>query len=222
MTVGMALAVSAGSLDAYTYLTHGGIFAAFQSGNVLKFGMALGSGHFSSMWRYLFSILMFMLGTIVSRLVQHKYENDKKITRSTLIILYEILLLFVVFLVGNKIPNLLSVSILSFAAAAQLQEFRTLEGRPYNNVMMTNNIRSIAEFFYDSRVKKDLAARQRGQKIFLIVLAFSLGAVINGFLVPKIQTFTIFVSIAFLLLAFFLSHFGIRHVIEDDTTMTGV
>lgn len=42
---GMALAATAGGLDAYTYLVHGEVFAGLQTGNFILLGVHLGQGH---------------------------------------------------------------------------------------------------------------------------------------------------------------------------------
>lgn len=210
---GMLLAASAGSLDAYTFLTHGGVFAGFQTGNILKLSMNLGQGHFKQAGIYLFSIITFVLGTFLMRLLQHQYKLEHKLARATVTVFYEILLLLLVFLVRDRVPNFISVSILTLAATAQLQEFRIIEGFPYNSLMMTNNLRTITESFYDYRIKHDPKAGDKGRKIFVILLSLIVGATLNSFLVTKIGTYTIFVSIFFLVVAIIFSHLAVRHVI---------
>ncbi|ANZ70241.1 YoaK family protein [Pediococcus claussenii] len=197
---GALLALTAGSIDAYTYLVHGGVFAGLQTGNVILLGIHIGEGKFAQAVPYLFSILMFMLGTILIRIVQHVYEEKDPEVHQHLVIYYEIILLIVVMLTSSTLPNMLVTGMLSMVAAAQLQAFRQLKNGPFTSLMMTGNIRTVADSLYTALVKNDQVALRKAKDISVIILSFLGGAIITGVLVQFLGGMTIAVAITALLL----------------------
>ncbi|APT18012.1 hypothetical protein FC62_GL001415 [Amylolactobacillus amylotrophicus DSM 20534] len=203
---GMFLAASAGGLDAYSYLLHGEVFAGMQTGNLILLGINLGRGDFGKIGRYIFAIAMFMLGTIVVRLVQHKYDNIKQVSRPTFVLIYEMILLIVALILTQKLSNLLILAILSMAAAAQMQEFRKIYNGPYTPMMMTGNLRTISEGLYDTLFIHKPAAWKKTKTFIIILLSFLAGAVLNGLLVGYLGQNTIVISIIGLMVAIYTSH----------------
>lgn len=202
------LAGAAGGLDAYSYLMHGQVFAGLQTGNVILLSINLGQQAWSNIGRYIFSITMFILGTFVLRFLQHYYPTDSKkhISRQSLVIIYEIILLTLVMIISGKVPNLAILATLSIAAAAQLQEFRKIKGLPFTSLMMTGNLRTVAEGLYDSIFHHDRAAFKKTMIFGGVILGFASGAVLVGLFVHQLKNATIIISIIFLLLALIFSH----------------
>ena len=56
------LALTGGILDAYTYLTRGGVFANAQTGNIVLLGVYLAQGEYSRAARYVIPIAAFAVG----------------------------------------------------------------------------------------------------------------------------------------------------------------
>ncbi len=79
-----------------------------------------------------YPILAFMLGTILTRVVQHHFKEADSINkRQRLILGVEIAVLTVIAGISPYIPDLLASASVSMIAAAQLQEFRELNGGPF-------------------------------------------------------------------------------------------
>ena len=72
---GMALAATAGGLDAYTYLVHGEVFAGLQTGNFILLGVHLGQGHLDALIHYLVPDFSFCGRRIVGTLSAN--QNNK-------------------------------------------------------------------------------------------------------------------------------------------------
>lgn len=199
------LAAAAGGLDAYTYLEHGEVFAGLQTGNLILLGTHVGQGEF--VMRYLLSILMFMVGTLVVRLLQHRYPSDANLSRSTLVIIYEIILIGLSGLLAPNVSDIVTTGLLSMTAAGQLQEFRRLNGGPFTSLMMTGNIRTLAESLYDVVIRHNHDAAKKGLATFAIILSFVLGAGLNGIMVQRFGQTTIWISAIILVFAFLASHY---------------
>lgn len=60
LRVAMLLALAGGFLDAYTYVTRGGVFANAQTGNIVLFGINLFEGNFIAAKDYLVPIFAFL------------------------------------------------------------------------------------------------------------------------------------------------------------------
>lgn len=194
------LIFAGGGFDAYTYLVHDGVFAGMQTGNLIILGTNLGQMEWSAIFDHLIPIFAFMIGIIVTRNLQHRFKEEDSINKRQrfIISLETILLVFVAFIPQNW-PTQLSTGIVSMVAAAQLQEFRQINGGPFASFMMTGNLRTMAESFYDGLVKGNIIAMAKGWRMLGVVLAFLFGAISTGIMVPIMGTKTI------LLAAFFLS-----------------
>lgn len=204
------LAASAGGVDAYSYLLHNEVFAGLQTGNLILLGINLGQGNFDHVGRYLFSLAMFMLGVLILRFIQHFYKADDKLSRQSLVINYEIVLLLFVIFIADWAPDLLVLAILSMSAAAQLQEFRKLHGSPYTSLMMTGNLRTVTENLYNGVVLKEEGSFKKVGIFGSIIFSFFLGAAISGMLIDQFKKYTIFISIIFLVMAIIISHIPIQ------------
>ena len=196
---GSVLAAAAGSIDSYTYLVHGEVFAGLQTGNLILLGSKIGLGEFNQVWRYLIAILAFMFGTILMRIFQYQFEGGKFHTnRPSAVLKYELVLVLIVALISSWLPNLVSTALLSITAAAQLQEFRQLKGGPFTSLMMTGNIRTLAESFYDWVGHGDQKARGKLADIGAIMVAFAFGAGLVAVLVSFLHGVSIIVTAVFL------------------------
>lgn len=197
---GMALAATAGGLDAYTYLVHGEVFAGLQTGNFILLGVHLGQGHWGALPRYLIPILAFALGALAARYLQTKISKNQQLW----FLAFEIILLLIVGLFSAHLPNLLANALLSITAAAQLQEFQRLKGKPFTSLMMTGNLRNLSTNFFEGYIQQDSAKRMAFRDTSIILLSFMLGALLNGLLVTYFNVHTILFSLIFLAFAAFL------------------
>lgn len=191
---GMALAATAGGLDAYTYLVHGEVFAGLQTGNFILLGVHLGQGHWRALIHYLIPILAFALGALLARYLQTKIHKNQQLWFLT----FEINLLLIVGIFSPQLPNLVVNALLSIAAATQLQEFQRLKGKPFTSLMMTGNLRNLSTNFFEGFLQHDAAKRIAFRDTLIILNSFVLGALLNGFLVTYFNQRTILFSLIFL------------------------
>jgi len=191
---GMALAATAGGLDAYTYLVHGEVFAGLQTGNFILLGVHLGQGHWGALIHYLIPILAFALGALLARYLQTKIHKNQQLWFLT----FEISLLLIVGIFSPQLPNLVVNALLSIAAATQLQEFQRLKGKPFTSLMMTGNLRNLSTNFFEGFIQHDAAKRIAFRDTLIILNSFVLGALLNGFLVTYFNQRTILFSLIFL------------------------
>lgn len=182
--IGMLLAMAAGGFDAYTYLQHGEVFAGLQTGNLILLGIHIAKGDLSIIVRYLVPILSFLLGTIIVRFVQQRFEkSDTRRNRQVSILLWEMLLVLIVTVAAAHIPNMASSALVSLVAAAQLQEFRKLKGGPFTSLMMTGNLRTLGESYLDAVTEHSVKAREKGNDTLAIIVSFVVGAALMGLMV---------------------------------------
>lgn len=204
LMIGALLAMAAGGLDAYTYLVHGEVFAGLQTGNLILLGIHLFSGSNPGISRYLIAIGAFMVGTVIIRLLQQHYPEDRKPKRQLVVLAWEILCILLVSLFSARIADSWASALLSITAAAQLQEFRKLKGAPFTSLMMTGNLRTLAADLADGFLSNDRKALQKAKDIGLVILSFVFGAALTGLLVPYLQDQTILISGIWLGTAFVL------------------
>jgi uncharacterized membrane protein YoaK (UPF0700 family) len=173
------LTMIAGSIDAYSYLFHGGVFSGLQTGNIILLGINLGHGDISGCARYLISLVAFMLGTVIAHGVQkHFGRKPIRVPVPQLILGYEFVLLLVVALTDQLVPDFISTAILSAAGAAELQEFRRMKGRPFAPLMMTGTLRALTEGLYDGVHYHDRAGLRRSFDAIVVLACFACGVVL--------------------------------------------
>lgn len=197
---GLALAAMAGGLDAYTFLTHGKVFAGLQTGNFILLGIHLGQGSWEVLINYIIPIIAFFSGALIARHLQNKITNNQQMW----FLLFETALLLVTGLLSPFLPNLLANALLSIAAAMQLQAFTKLKGKPFTSLMMTGNLRNLSINFFEGYIDKDPNKKIAFKDTLFILSSFAFGALLNGFLIAYFGERTILFSLIFLAIAIFL------------------
>ncbi|MTV83165.1 YoaK family protein [Secundilactobacillus folii] len=218
LPVGALLAAAAGGLDAYTYLQHGEVFAGLQTGNLILLGASIGQGHYGRMAQYVTSILMFLVGAMIARWIQKHWPIRMlpAVSRSGFIIVYEIVLLLIAGAFSSHWPNMLITGILSLVAAAQLQEFRQLNGGPFTSLMMTGNVRTLAESIYDGLLAHDKTAVPKGLTTGTVILSFVAGAGVTALLTHYWHGQTIWLSAVILAVTLGVSHLERREKVQNS------
>ncbi|WP_125604698.1 YoaK family protein [Lapidilactobacillus bayanensis] len=199
---GALLTMTAGAMDAYSYLLHGKVFAGMQTGNLILLGIRLGERQFNLCWRYAISLLAFFTGTLIVRIFQrNKLFKTHGTKGRQIILLYQASLLILVAILGTHISNFGATIILSIAAAGELQAFHQLDGVPFTPLMMTGNLRTLAETTWDTVVYHESAARHRLSTTLLIFIAFTIGSALIAVTIPYLGTAAILIPAVILLLA---------------------
>ena len=108
--------LSGGLQDAYTYLCRGKVFANAQTGNIVLFSSYLFDGEWNRCVRYLIPVLSFLLGIFVAECIHRHFKYMEKVHWRQLIIMGEIILLFAVGFLPQKVniryPQFVNLAVL--------------------------------------------------------------------------------------------------------------
>ena len=184
-----------GFLDAFTYIQCGHTLAAAQTGNIVFLAAALVNHNVIGIIDRCGAIILYVLGIIVA------------ITFQAHIKYWRIFCLFPILIIGGFVgampenfPTYLSVGLVSFGLALLNTAFSKIEGLGYSSVFTTGNIKKSVvfgtEYIYHHR-QQDLKI---AVDYFIVVLAFTLGAISSAIIQPFFQMKTIWVAVAIILL----------------------
>lgn len=208
----LLLALSGGSMDAYSYLFRGKVFANAQTGNVLLMAVHLAGREWKLAGRYATPILAFVAGIILADWIRH-YVNREYLDNWPQIleelnpswhwrqctVLLEIIALSLACIMPlnlNFLANMLS----SFACGLQVESFRALSGRSIATTMCIGNMRSGT--YYLDRYWKTGDGKYLIQAIvyYAIILFFALGAVIESILIAYFGAAALLFSVVILII----------------------
>lgn len=207
-SVMLALTLSGGMQDAYSYFVRGRVFANAQTGNIVLMAEHFFGGDFSSGMRYLFPVLFFAIGVFVAEQIRGRYQYSGILHWRQMIVAAEILMLLVVgFLPVSDTVNPLANAMTSFACAMQVQAFRKVNGYAYASTMCIGNMRSGMEALSAYTRTRNRELLLRAGQYFLVILTFFLGAGIGGLLSALANRRLIWISCALLVVAFLLMFF---------------
>lgn len=179
------LTVAAGFLGAYTYLLRGNVFCNAQTGNVVLFGMALGSGKWSQALYYLIPISAYLMGAFVSELVPNPVKHRLPIRWDTLLIGIEMAVILCLGFVPDSAPVQISQIAINFIASMQYNTFRQAQGVPVATTFVTNHVRQVGVGLA-KEVRhlhtQDKSHRLKLHKHSLMLISFTAGAVIGTIL----------------------------------------
>ncbi|MHB2168952.1 YoaK family protein [Alsobacter sp. R-9] len=177
LAIALALTLTGGYLDAFTWITHDGVLANAQTANVVLAGVHAAAGRWQEALRHLPPIIAFVLGVGVCLGLRDRYGS-----RVILISLsVEIAVLLVVLLLHVRLPAVAGTLGISFAAAMQTTSFAKVEGRAFSSVMTTGNLSRFAEALYARSCGDSSRANVRQSVVFgTIVACFAAGAAIGA------------------------------------------
>ncbi|BBF42795.1 hypothetical protein lbkm_1479 [Lachnospiraceae bacterium KM106-2] len=177
-----------GFLDAYTFLTRGGVFANAQTGNMVLFGVGLSERNLNKALSYFIPVLSFFIGIIIAEVIKTKYKNQANFHWRQLVVLLECIALVVVAFIPES-GNLEANAIISFVCSLQVEAFRRFHGNPYATTMCTGNLRSATENLYHYRNNGDKTALHKSLQYFAIIGIFIFGGGI-GAMITKMTGFS--------------------------------
>ncbi|GKQ43380.1 membrane protein [Companilactobacillus sp. RD055328] len=209
------LAMASGSIDAYSYLTHGQVFAGMQTGNLILMGINLAEFKWAMVVNYFIPILVYIFGTTITKYASMKFTNYHGISRQELVLGVDIFLLIVVGLLADRVPLLLTSLFMSFCIAILFTEFNKIHGMPLTAVMMTGNFKKMGNFILEGILKKDTTLLRRGFRTFKIILAFFMGVIINATLVRYLSFQAIFFSAIILAIILSTITYENRKIIKE-------
>lgn len=201
--VGLLLAFAGGYLDVYTYVCRGGVFANAQTGNMVLLAISAAESDFGKVFKYLLSILAFMLGILVTELVKSRYRYNTAIHWRQIVIALEFIVLLTIAFVPSGIQDDLVNIAVAFVCSMQVESFRKFEGKSaYATTMCTGNLRSATEHLFFSGLNKNKEERNTSLKYYGIIAIFIVGAFISMKVSQRVGEKSILVA-CFLLAAVF-------------------
>lgn len=203
-SVGALLALAGGFLDAYTYLSRGGVFANAQTGNMVLLGIRLAERNWSGAVRYLIPIIAFAAGVLLAEWIQSALKNRANIRWRQAVLLLEIALLIVIGFVPDGSWNWAVNVAVSFVCALQVEAFRTMHGLSYTTTMCTGNLRSGTESLFLYVQTRNRVLLSNGIKYYAIIVVFIVGAVFGVFLTGWMAERAVWVPAGLLAIVFSL------------------
>ena len=174
-SVGALLALFGGFVDAYTFISRGGVFANAQTGNMVLVGINLITGNMIKVLRYLVPITAYFLGIILAEIIKNWFKGNKNIHWRQMVVIIELLVVVLVAFLPSSF-NILANTLISFVCSLQTQSFRKLNGVPYASTMCTGNLRYATEHLYMYNKYKDKSHLSKSIQYYCIILMFIIGA----------------------------------------------
>lgn len=202
--VGALLALTGGFLDAYSYLTRGGVFANAQTGNMVLLGLRLSEHRWNEALTYLLPILAFAMGVLLAEWMKSVFQHKRLFHWRQLVLAIECVLLFVIGFIPSGDWNPYVNIMISFVCALQVDSFRTMHGLSYATTMCTGNLRSGTELLFRAMREKDADQFRNAMKYFSIIIVFILGAAAGFFSADSFGVRSIWIPLAILALVFLL------------------
>lgn len=173
----MLLTTANGFLDAYTYVSRGGVFANVQTGNVIFFAIDVAHDHVAAAMAHVWPLLAFIAGIVlaahiksgrVERVVPYPLRWTMAVQSAALA---------VIGFVPASVPHSYVTVPISFLAAVQIGLFRNIGELAYLPVATTGNLYRFVEAGYDGFVEHQAASRRAFGVYGALIAAFATGAV---------------------------------------------
>jgi uncharacterized membrane protein YoaK (UPF0700 family) len=191
LIVASLLSLSGGLLDAFTWLSLGGVFANSQTGNFVFLGMYAARGQWQHAAHHVPPILAFLAGAWVAM----------RLGAPLLYLAGEIVVLVIVMLFWSRFPGPIAILAMSFGGALQTASFRQVERWKYLSVTVTGNMLRAVDQLASVRSPEAM----RGARTMLTAcMMFLLGAAVGGLVTMRLGPDGLAVPIGLLISAFWL------------------
>ena len=177
---GVLLAIVGGFLDAYTFMSRGGVFANAQTGNIVLLGVYASKREWRQALIHVPPILAFIVGVIVTEWIRNNQSRLFLKDWPQTVLILEIIILFIIGFIPDTISSIVVTAIVSFVASIQSSSFRKLVDSPYATTMSMGNLRTASQAAYIAFTKKDRASAIRAVRFFMVILSFIFGAFLGG------------------------------------------
>lgn len=183
LRLGLLLAVVGGFLEAYTFLSRGGVFANCETGNLVLLGLYLAQGQMARAMTYLPPILAFFCGVLLTNSIRRRAAFHPRLHWRQITVLFEAACLAAVAFIpygrweniachGAGLPRLLH----SGAKLPQSTRQRICHHHVHRQPAQR------ADNLYAGLALHDAPALLRASRYLSVVLVFVLGAVAGAFL----------------------------------------
>lgn len=196
--VSMLLTFVGGFLEIYSFLLKGHVFATTITGNIVLMLFNLYSKNFNIIIKYIFPILGFCIGVVLSIIAKKKLSRNRLHWR-IYVIFFEMFLVVLIYLLRSKDIFIIDVCLISMLSAIQIQTFMKIKKKIYMSTMCTGNTRK----FIQHLVNKDY----EGAVIYgLVILSFGSGVICGGYLIYRLKEASILLILLPLMLVMYLVH----------------
>ncbi|MDO4380974.1 MAG: YoaK family protein [Clostridia bacterium] len=193
--------LSGGFQDAYTYTCRGEVFANAQTGNIVLLSTALFQHEWSTFVKYLIPVASFLFGTAVAECIHMRLKSFEKIHWRQIILLCEIVMLFVVGFLPERVEPLAN-ALVSFVCAMQVQTFHKVRGHAYASTMCIGNLRAGTEALCAYFRVRDKEILRKAVTYFGVILVFGVGAGLGSVLTLVFSCKAIWLCCALLSVSF--------------------
>ena len=181
LRLGLLLAVVGGFLEAYTFLSRGGVFANCETGNLVLLGLYLAQGQMVRAMTYLPPILAFFCGVLLTNSIRRRAAFHPRLHWRQITVLFEAACLAAVaFIPYGRWENIAVTALVSFACSIQVQSFRKVHGSAYATTMCTGNLRSATEAFYRFFALRQPSEGSKATHYYGIIAIFILSAALGS------------------------------------------
>ena len=192
--IALLLAFTGGYIDAYTWIIHG-VMANAQTANLVLLWVYGMVGDWDKAYHFVPPILAFMVGVVIAAWLR-RATGERASAISTLI---EILLLVLVGVLHNRLPDLAGTLGVSCVAAMQAAVFTKVEGVVYSTVMITGNMRQAIEGMFTAASGGPPGTLRRSGIFTTVCVAFGLGAAVGALATKRIPDLALGIPVIALL-----------------------
>lgn len=197
----LLLTAAGGFLDAYTYVSRGGVFANAQTGNVILLGIEVSRAHWHAAVEHVWPILAFIVGVAFANLLKSERAANRMNHPIRWAMAAQVLVLAVVGFVPHSVPNAFVTIPVAFVAAMQIALFRTVGSLSYIAIATTGNLMRFTEALYAGFVDGDRESRRAAAVYSAIIASFAGGAVVGAIATRGIGAQAAWIPAAFLAVA---------------------
>ena len=166
--------------DSYTYVNCGGIFANAQTGNLIFVGVDIIEGKLSDVIHYLVPIISFVLGVLVSKIIENKYKQLSIFKHIYMLLVTQALALLFIFLKHSIFGIDIRPIVISFICAIQYDGFRKVNNLVFASVFCTGNLRSMTEHLYKYMFLKKKESKDPLFIYLIVILVFLFGVILGA------------------------------------------
>lgn len=198
----LSFALVGGFLEAYTFLLHGGVFCNAQTGNLVLLFLNLVNGEWASASHYLYSLLAYIAGILVSLLLPLFFRRSGP---HCFVAALEAAAFIALAFVPADAPNWYTYVSVSFLCALQYNTFTECLGSKLATTFCTNNLRQATINLFSAVRNRDKQSLRRAGMYGGIILTFAAGAVGGAFAAQYLGNYcTLLAAVLLLPVVFYL------------------
>ena len=194
LLVAWLLALIGGYLEAYTWIVHR-VFANAQTANLVLLWVHMTSGDWMEADRFVLPLLAFVGGVVLACWL--RWAAPERAARISIVV--EIVFLFIVAILHNRLPELAGTLGISLVAAFQTVSFPRVEGVAYSSVMATSNFRQTIEGLFAALAgSREPTPFHRSYVFGAMCIAFGAGAAIGAIVTELTRAYSLAIPVVLL------------------------